>query len=435
MLNRLTSYCTVLLILAALYLAPGSIDAQGDGWRVELPVLLSDLLADRLPMPHLAMIAPDGRQVAYETEGIDDETRLCVFDIPQQQERCIGLPREYRFSAASLLPAMRWSSDSSAIATVGAPYLFFLDTDLGVVDLTTPELTYTKLEEDDFDGNFAFAREPLPSDVTIPSYPAFSPDSTQIAFERAVVAPEDGMVGPAWISIIDAATGEVRDLTRLPGQEIYERDMGSIVGMDWSPDGTTLAVSLRHAGLEPEYDGIWLVDVETSELTPLLTVADLETLAQETYGDEGVLIAAAPILWSPDGARLLFWLGYPGAPKLVEWIYWIDVVSGEVTPAPLSALPSDTTNFPGSWPLQAVWSPDGSMIMVAARLPEPPADPLPLAEGEGDLITALYLIDVASGELTLLGHLPLAPTSQFTAAWGPDNDVLAGGYAFKLVPG
>ncbi|RPJ01477.1 MAG: hypothetical protein EHM39_03250, partial [Chloroflexi bacterium] len=239
MFDRLTRLCILLFTIAVFFLAPGSTGAQGGGWRIESPELLMDILGDVVPMAHHAVIAPDGRQAAYETDRADDETRLCVYDIPQQQERCIGLPREYRFSTTSFLPSLRWSNDSTAIATVGTPYLTLKDTDLGVVDLTSPELTFTNIEEDSFAGTFVLGRDPMPPDVTVPSYPAFSPDSSQIAFERTVVA-SDGQIGPAWISIIDVATGEVRDLSRLPGQELYERDMGSVLGLDWSPDGSTL---------------------------------------------------------------------------------------------------------------------------------------------------------------------------------------------------
>jgi hypothetical protein len=56
-----------------------------------------------------------------------------------------------------------------------------------------------------------------------------------------------------------------------------------------------------------------------------------------------------------------------------------------------------------------------------------------LIETDEPLATALYSIDPATGEITLLGHLPLEIAPPYTAAWGPDGNVIAGGYAFKLV--
>jgi Tol biopolymer transport system component len=142
------------------------------------------------------------------------------------------------------------------------------------------------------------------------------------------------------------------------------------------------------------------------------------------------VFAVAPLSWSPDGSRLLFWAGDAGAYAGVMWCFWIDLDSRAVKPLPLPQGDPRATH-----PMQAVWSPDGSAILVAARLLAtlPDEAPNPLDPGStDDTSVALRLIDPSSGESILLGHLPYIPSLPFTAVWGPDGDVLIDGYHLKM---
>ncbi len=420
---------SLLIVLISPELTPTA--AQDSSWRVKSPVSLSETLAGFNTLPHLIYIAPDGRHVAY---GVKDDNAVCSVDIPTRQESCVALPPElrYAFPLEDIFPAMRWSTDSTKIALVGVPYKYFYDADLGLADFSGPVPTFTNLADDGVVGGMhPGSFDPA---MTLEVNPAFSPDSTQIAVEQTGVIPER-QFAQSTVSIFDLATGEVRDLSMLPGNKIYQVDAGSVLSIDWSPDGTTLAVALRHVQIEPLYDGIWLVDIASGQWTRQVTPAGALAAMQTIYPGIDDIFAATPVRWSPDGSRLLFWAGNPSAMNSRPWVFWLDLESGYVTPIELPAHPNDPSNFRLIWPYQAVWSPDGSQLLVAARLETPPEpeEAMPLVETDGALGMALYLIDISSGDLTLLGHLPLELAPIYVAAWGPDGDVIAGGFSFKLV--
>jgi hypothetical protein len=431
MKRGVTGVLILLIFTLPLTAHSGSAAAQEGPWRVESPVRLSEVLKRFEPTAfRQVFIAPDGRQVAYEKR---QNNQLCVLNIAQQQERCVTLAPElgYSFPLNDFLPPMRWSPDGTQIAVVGVPLLYFRDTDLGLVDLGTPEPTFTNLSDDGYSGTIMPGKVDLA--VTLESYPAFSPDNTQIAVERTGIG-VDGRFAPSALSIFDRASGEVRELGRLPGHEVYEVDAGTVAGLDWSPDGTTLAVSLRHQKLDPDYDGIWLVSVESGEWTHLATVETAQRAMQTVYEAPAPIFALAPVRWSPDGSRLLFWLGDSGSYNGQVWAFWLNLDKSSITAVPLPVSPNDHPDWRINWPRQAVWSPDGSRLLVAARMEIPPAagDAVPLVDSGEALATALYMLDVNTGESMLLGHLPQEVTPFFTAAWGPDGDVIAGGYYLRL---
>jgi hypothetical protein len=419
---------TVVFVLILPSLTPAT--AQETSWHVESPVRLSEALDGFMSPAHHIFLAPDGRHVAYENET---KGGLCGLDIPTRQEQCVPVPPElgYSFPTNDFFPPMRWSPDSTKIALIGVPYVYFRDTDLGLADLSGPVPTFTNLADDGYQGGMRpGAFDPA---MTLETNPAFSPDSAQIAVERTGVTPQ-GAFAESTLTIFDIATDNVRDLSNLPGSKAYQVDAGSIISMDWSPDGKTLAVALRHMRPDPLYDGIWLIDVNSGIWTRRVTLVDSHTLMQPLFGDTPDTIITAPVRWSPDGSHLLFWVGDPGALVSQSWIFWLDTESGAITPVDLPATSLDMPNLRMIWPIEAVWSPDGSQLLVAAHMQMPPGseEAMPLVETDEALVTALYLFDVPSGERTLLGHLPLEIAPSYVAAWGSDGDVIAGGYVFKL---
>jgi hypothetical protein len=430
MKNKLLIMLGIIFSLALTAL-PGQ--AQG-GWHVESFQPLGQLLEGVAP-PTQVFLAPDGLQVAYEKE-LDGEnpTAVCARNIATNEDRCVELPKlqSLHLRWSQFFPSLAWSPDSTKMAVVGVPYLYMRDTDLTVADLAT--LGTTVLAEDNFTGNLM---PPLPDGVSAEAQPVWSPDGTQIAVERAVVS-QGGKLWQAAISIFTLSDGSVRDLTLLPGHEEYTVDGGTVVGMDWSPDGTTLAISLRHRELEPSYDGIWLVDVASGKLTQLVTVDQAIQAIQQFYPAYNEILAVMPIKWSPDGSRLLFWTGDLGAGNGYQWVYWVEPASGTITPV---ALPSDPLDNPTTrmiMPTYAVWSPDGSQLLVVAHhATDPNLDGATLlypAE-EGKQWISFHLIDVASGQDTLLGYAPYQAATPLSGVWSADGHVIAGGYAFTLTPG
>jgi WD40 repeat protein len=426
MKNRLL-FTASLIVLLALTALPGH--AQDGGWRVESFQPLGELLGGAA-QPTQVFLAPDGLQVAYE-QKLGETSAACARNIATGEDRCVELPAPQALSLkwSQLYPPLAWSPDSTKLAVVGVPYIYLRDTDLTVADLTT--LSATVLADDQYTGKLL----PLPTDgVSTEVQPVWSPDGMQIAVERAVVA-QDSEVWQAHVSIFTVSDGSVRDLTLLPGHEEYTVDGGTVVSMAWSPDGSALVISLRHPKLEPAYDGIWMVDVASGKLTQLVTVDQALQAILPFYPSLTTILAAAPVALSPDGSRLLFWTGDLGMIQGFQWAFWIESGSGTITPVPLPTHPDDKPTQRMISPTHAVWSPDGRSLLVVARhlaAPDPAADTI-LAPGDQDTTwLGFHLIDVASGQDTVLGYAPYQAATPLTGVWSADGHVIVAGYAFTL---
>lgn len=427
---KLTGLMLSLVVVLALTAAPTT--AQGTGWHVESMQPLSKLL-DGITPPQKAFPAPDGVQVAYEKKlSGDNPLAICGRNLASNEERCVELPKMegYSFPWDEYYPPLSWSPDSTRLALVGEPYKFLRDSDLGLADLAANQ--YTVLAEDNYTGTFGF--KPVPAGMSIEIQPAWSPDGTQIAVEREV-ANAEGNLGQATISIFTLNSDKVRDLTLLPGHEEYTRDMGSTIGLAWSPDGKTLAVSIRHPKLEPQYDGLWLLDVASGSLTRLVSTDQALQAFRQFYPGQSEILAVAPLIWSPDSSRILFWTGNPGAFAGSEWAFWVETATGKITPVPLPADPQDAANLHLIWPADAAWSPDGSQLLVVARHTNTPdmTGLTPLYPASGDEAWCSFrLIDTATGQDTLLGYAAVQIGVPYQGIWNADGSVLAGGYSFKL---
>ena len=415
------------LVVFSLVALPHQPTTAQETWRVESVRPVVDLV-EEYNIPTQIYVAPDARHVAY---GGGEE--ICILDLYSLDERCLALERElaYSFPMNDFYPPLSWSPDSTKLALVGMPFHYMRDTDLGLVDV--PSLTFTNLSDDRYAGKLFLTNEA--AGAFMETQPVFS-ITGQLAVERAQVTAE-GRAEVSTIAVADLASGDFRELSRLPGHEKYEVDTGSVIGMDWSPDGATLAVSLRHREFDELIDGIWLLDVESAEWTPLVSLTSALVAMQTAIPampPEGIQMIA-PVKWSPDGSRLLFWAGDSGSYAGMIWAFWLELDTGEISVVSLPTTPHDTPEQRLNWPFQAVWSPDGSYLLVAARfsLGIDPEDLVPLDPAEpesGD--NGLFIVDPETGESTLLGHLPRTIYPYFTAAWAPDGSVIAGGYSFNL---
>lgn len=144
--------------------------------------------------------------------------------------------------------------------------------------------------------------------------PAVSPDGTRLLF---------GLRGGTLYSV-DARSGERSLFARLPG-----KDLDTVDGIEWSPDGSHVAVLNAHPG----GGRLYAMNADGSRIRVV---------------DEGAHLLPS-FAWSPDGTRLVY-------AELVSAEIRIWTLDGSAS----SVIASDATRnwFSGG----PVWSPDGSQI-------------------------------------------------------------------------
>lgn len=421
----------IFLALLLLLFTGRTVQAQDTAWQVTE--------ARPLPIPNDAsprvFPSPDGTRIAYERAVRLNGHRdyyLCVLDaLTGEEPKCAlapqPLPSGFEPDPLSPLGPFRWSPDGMQIAAVGQPLGTQADTDLWLLDVASGE--WRNLTDDGYDGALAAkdGNPASPAGVSIELQPAWSPDGTMIAVERTVIG-DNGELMPSSLSVIDVATGEIRELMLLPGSAEGMTDAGSTTGMDWSPDGTQIAASIRHREAMPDADGLWLVQVDTGASEHLLSLNDAETALQAVIAGLP-LESLGPVVWSPDGARLLFWAGNPSKRPAVVWPFLLDVQTREITPVFVPAHPSDKPDRRVIRPLQAAWSPDGSglLVLTFGFPPDETVNPLD-PQGDSPRLSA-RLVDVETGKDTALGHLPLGPSNAlYFAIWGEAGAITNGYY-------
>jgi Tol biopolymer transport system component len=276
--------------------APGDLVAVDPGTGEER-VLVEDV-AD----VSNARWSADGRWVAFEMPT----GSLWVVDGTREPRQVFETPSRVLW---------KWSSTGARLAVIRGSTLFVIDPSTG----QTTELASTV------------------GDVT--SVPAWSPDGTRIVF---------GARGGSVYSI-DVRTGERSRIVQLPGE-----DLDSIDGIEWSPDGSRLAI---YNDLDPGDGVLFVLDLDGS---------DIRVLADDVF--------VFGVDWSPDGSQIAFTEDH-GA----ELRVFVAPADGS-TRSLVASLPNNGAGNP-------VWSPDGSQIALGnhyAFLSED-ADNLVIdADGSGD---------------------------------------------------
>ena len=159
--------------------------------------------------------------------------------------------------------------------------------------------------------------------------PAWSPDGQFLAY---ISSRRPGLIGhrPEVISIRSLKTGEERDLPP---------KLGFIWGpIRWSPDGRSILVPGKDRELQ---HGLFLVDVQTGEVTPAVW-----------WGDSGISNPA----WFPDGKRLLYNESHRESGTISETILVRDLQTGRTTELFRAA--------PGATIDDIALSPDGQQVAL-----------------------------------------------------------------------
>jgi Tol biopolymer transport system component len=207
---------------------------------------------------------------------------------------------------------------------------------------------------------------------------AWSPDGSQIAFERQFLQPQteryDIFDSPD-IWVVDVASGNLRQITQHPSD-----DTNPI----WSPDGSQLAFTSNRDS--PESGGIRnLYVTDSRNPNPVRVTREGGTLVQP--------------IWSPTGNAIV--AGYnPGGGSGID-LYLI-----EMTPPlyPLTHLATPDNDF--SWP--QAWSPDGTKVAFTG-------------DGNPNGGNSAHIYDLRTGQIIpLVQHL-----SVHTIAWSPDGSQIA----------
>lgn len=383
--------------------------------------------------------APDGRHLLYETDepepGLmlvdqDGENEPLFIALPQENGETIAFPLE----ATNHLNRVSWSPDSTRFVVAGTDYHHLKEGDLWLY--TLEGAGWTNLTEDAYgptdlmkiiQGELDFE---MP--ITNEMQPAWSPDGGQIAFERY-----QGWGGRPYqttISVIDLDSGEIRDLAPFPQRSPESNTMGSAGALSWTTDGTGIYVVTMGTDIDGNLDGLYRLDIATSALDQLLSYNEIMQTYTDTTGQTpDYRVWTNPITVSPDGARLLMWVGSPGDSTTFRyWPFVYDIARDALSPL-LSF--REWENPPGTGmtnflPLYAAWSPDSESILLAARVPQNQNDLPVLVDAVGNLMLTRY--DIITGGAESFGLLNWTGVGSTTAVWASSGDILLADYHLRL---
>ncbi|MGC4106835.1 MAG: hypothetical protein QM753_10860 [Thermomicrobiales bacterium] len=181
-------------------------------------------------------ISPDGKWLA----GPGADRDFCIWDVTTLDPRCAT----DRKPMSVQLETITWAPDSSAVAFSLDAARLFIDSDIYVMDIDGALHDLTD-DGDDDKLDFGSTGKEIPVDM----YPAWSPDSSQLAFARTVWG---GDARPTIIYTIDRDGGEPVERFVVSPQEpfiIYSP-------LHWLGDGS-IVFSVLHADPGNTQNGVW----------------------------------------------------------------------------------------------------------------------------------------------------------------------------------
>jgi Tol biopolymer transport system component len=349
----LTPILTLLVLLTAL---PGALASRAPAEVAAAEVRQLDSAEDEY-----VALSPDGARIA----GIGAEGGLCIWQVEDMTGACAE--RVGRIRAESIA----WSPDGTAVAFSLDHVVLLVESDIFVYDVASGELA--NLTDDGYEGAIV-TTEP---GVSVDGFPAWSPDSRELAFVRS--QPSDETFGTV-IMRIDRAGGEPAPMYRLP----LDLPFGIFTPMHWLPDDTMVYTQASFNRSDPE-DGAWQVSGD----------GDARLLVPGVEGSEipgPVIIDVVP----ESGTALVSSWYMQDQPGL--WL--LDMETGAVTPVP--DLPKDAGE--GGRPRAAAFSPDGSALIGQYETGDGFVLAVTnLATGEATRVTGVIAADVQSPLMTWSG--------------------------------
>ncbi len=240
-------------------------------------------------------------------------------------------------------------------------------------------------------------QSPSPTATALPSATQTPVSSDESVF----LASPDGQ----WTAILNREAGSLEVEDAQGGQHIVFPAGSAVHNASWSLDSSRLVVALNNTPRKvqaPEEIGvaeIWLATVADGGLSEPRRLRAPEPSDEDV--DPWITFGA----WSPEGSRLLYWLGPLGASIQADGVpLWsLEIENGKVTRLAESALVN---------PAYQSWAPDGSA----------------LAFTDGGYRSAqvnkwLSLYEVASGQVTTL--IPENELIPGQVAWSPAGDTIA----------
>ena len=236
----------------------------------------------------------------------------------------------------------------------------------------------------------------LTTEVDRSNYPAWSPDGRRLAYVRR-----------------DSTGPPTEPLTQPPTQLLTMAADGSDARVIVSPDNSPIAwLASRPPAWSPDGQRIAFAGADADSWVGVYSVAadgsDLRRLAD----------SVGPPTWSPDGSRLAF--VKPDRDLLS--VYTIAADGSDIRraatltdwPIPPSRVPDDTWRPTWVWIRSFAWSPDGSKILIDARLSARP-----------ETLPGLFVVDVDRSDVR---RLPIDRSRVWDiadASWSPDGSRLA----------